>query len=91
MAKESRESQLDNKIDFESGLKRLQEIVKSLERQDLSLEEAVKLFEEGMKLSNKCMQILEHAERRVKVLIKEQDSGKVTEKDLTDTDLEITP
>ncbi len=90
MNEQDKAKRVDSEIDFETGLKRLQDIVERLEKQDLPLEEAVKLFEEGMKLSNTCAEILEHAEKRVKVLIKEQESGSVIEKDLEELDQEIT-
>ena len=74
----------NKKLDFETGLKRLQEVVEKLERQDIPLEEAVNLFEEGMELSRKCARILEVAEERVKVLMRDQETGKVIERDLID-------
>ena len=74
----------NKKLDFETGLKRLQEVVEKLERQDIPLEEAVNLFEEGMELSRKCARILEVAEERVKVLMRDQETGKVIERELID-------
>jgi exodeoxyribonuclease VII small subunit len=56
--------------DFESALKRLEEIVKRLESGDQSLDSALELFEEGIKLSRFCHAKLEQAERRVEILIK---------------------
>ena len=41
-------------VDFENNLKRLEEIVLSLEKEEQSLEETVKLFQEGMNLSKEC-------------------------------------
>ncbi len=82
--KEDKSDRDDKKLDFETGLKRLQEVVEKLERQDIPLEEAVNLFEEGMELSRKCARILEVAEERVKVLMRDQETGKVIERDLID-------
>jgi exodeoxyribonuclease VII small subunit len=62
--------------DFESALKRLEEIVKKLETGELSLDSALELFEEGIKLSRFCHTRLEQAERRVDILLK-SDSGQV--------------
>jgi exodeoxyribonuclease VII small subunit len=56
--------------DFEAALKRLEEIVNRLESGEVPLEEALKLFEEGMKLSQFCGKKLDEAERRVEALVK---------------------
>jgi exodeoxyribonuclease VII small subunit len=56
--------------DFETALKKLEEIVKKLENGDLSLDSALELFEEGIKLSRFCHTRLEEAERRVEILLK---------------------
>ena len=48
--------------DFETALKRLEEIVKKLENGELSLDSALELFEEGIKLSRFCHTTLEQAE-----------------------------
>ena len=56
--------------DFETALKRLEEIVKKLENGELSLDSALQLFEEGIKLSRFCHTKLEEAERRVEILLK---------------------
>ena len=62
---------------FEAALARLEEIVKELETGDLPLEQSLKLFEEGIKLSRLCNKRLEEAERRVEILLKSKD-GTVT-------------
>ena len=56
--------------DFENALRRLEEIVKKLENGELSLDSALQLFEEGIKLSRFCHTKLEEAERRVEILLK---------------------
>ena len=61
---------------FEAALTRLEEIVKELEQGDLPLEQSLKLFEEGIKLSRICNSRLEDAERRVEVLLKDE-AGKI--------------
>jgi exodeoxyribonuclease VII small subunit len=55
---------------FDAILKKLQSIVERLEREDLALEESLKAFELGMDLSRRGQQILDAAERRVEVLLK---------------------
>jgi exodeoxyribonuclease VII small subunit len=57
---------------FEAALARLEEIVKELESGDLPLEQSLKLFEEGIKLSRICNKRLEDAERRVEILLKDK-------------------
>lgn len=62
---------------FEASLKKLEKIVSQLEDGDLSLEESLELFEDGVKLSRECRERLEQAERRIEVLLKDPD-GKPT-------------
>lgn len=57
---------------FEAALERLEEIVQELEKGDLPLEQSLKLFEEGIKLSRICTKRLEDAERRVEILLKDK-------------------
>ena len=64
------------KGDFERSLGRLEEVVKRLESADLSLDEAMKLFEEGVTLSRECQKQLEEAEGRIEILLKKAD-GKI--------------
>lgn len=61
--------------DFESNLKSLEEIVAKLESGDLTLDQALTLFEEGVKISRHCNSKLEEAERKVEMLIKSADGG----------------
>lgn len=56
---------------FEDALKRLEEIVGNLERGDLSLEESLSRFEEGMRLVGFCSKKLDEAEQKVTLLMKE--------------------
>jgi exodeoxyribonuclease VII small subunit len=61
------------KPDFERSLSRLEEVVRKLESPQLSLDEAMKLFEEGVNLSRECQKQLEEAEGRVEILLKKAD------------------
>jgi len=54
---------------FEKHLAQLETVVERLEKGDLTLDESVRLFEEGMKLSHACKQELEQAEGRIQVLV----------------------
>jgi len=67
------------KESFEKALKRLEEIVNKLESGDLPLDESLKIFEEGVKLSRFCAKKLDEAERKVEVLLK-NEKGKFTTK-----------
>ena len=60
---------------FEASLKELEQIVKQLEDGDLELEESLKLFEDGVRLSRACRERLTNAERRIEVLMKEADGS----------------
>lgn len=55
---------------FEDAMNKLEKIVSKMEEGDISLEESLKLFEEGIKLSRFCNQKLEEAEKRVEILLK---------------------
>lgn len=59
---------------FEDALTRLEEIVSELEDESISLEESIKLYEEGIALSNICTETLEEAELRIKK-VHEQHNG----------------
>lgn len=63
-------------MDFEKKLSRLEEIVQKMEKGDLTLDNSLKLFEEGIKLSRDCQSQLTVAEAQVKKLIAIDDSGK---------------
>lgn len=54
---------------FEDLIKELEEISDRLAGGDVSLDESVKLFEKGMKLSENCQKILEDAEKKVSILL----------------------
>lgn len=56
-------------IKFETALHKLERIAESLENEELELEESIKLFEEGIKLSLYCQQELERADGRIQQLI----------------------
>ncbi len=63
------------KQSFESSLQELEKIVRGLEEGDLSLEKSLELFEEGVKLSRECQERLNQAERRIEVLLKDEDGN----------------
>ncbi|NVJ59428.1 MAG: exodeoxyribonuclease VII small subunit [Gammaproteobacteria bacterium] len=65
-----------DKSSFESQLTELEAIVSAMEQGDLPLEEALKQFEQGVKLTKNCQQMLEQARQRIQVLSEE---GQLTE------------
>lgn len=60
---------------FEQSLKKLESIVAQMERGDVSLEDSVKLFEEGSKLADQCKQQLAEAEGKVEILIRQRNGS----------------
>jgi exodeoxyribonuclease VII small subunit len=60
-------------VKFEQAMARLEAIVGELEKGDLPLDESLKIFEEGIRLSKSCLKILEDAERKVEVLIQDKN------------------
>ena len=57
----------------------LEQIAKDLESGNLSLDESVKKFEEGMEISKSCSKILEDAEKKITILIKDSNGEMVEE------------
>ena len=68
----------EKKMTFEQALARLEEIVALLEKGDAPLDQSLELYEEGAALVRRCNTALEQAERRVTILMKDQE-GTVTE------------
>lgn len=68
----------EEKESFETALSRLEKIVGSLEKGDLSLEESLKLYEEGIARARFCQERLEEAEAKIEVL--SQDARKVLDR-----------
>ena len=64
---------------FEKAMQQLEGIVQELETGDLPLKRAIKKFEEGIKLSKFCSEALDETEKRIQILLQDQE-GKVTEK-----------
>lgn len=65
----------DKKQTFETSLKELEKIVRRLEEGDSSLEDSLKLFEDGVKLSRECQERLNQAERRIEILMKDENGS----------------
>ena len=58
---------------FESSLASLERVVRELERGELPLEKSLELFEEGVRLSRECQERLNEAERRIEVLLQDDE------------------
>lgn len=66
----------NKELPFEEAMKQLEDIATKLEKGNLNLDESVATFEEGMKLSEQCSKLLESAEKRITVLLKDGDKVK---------------
>jgi len=66
------------KNSFENNFKRLEMIVKKMESDEVSLEESLTLFEEGIKLSRKCALVLDKAEKKVEMLLVDKNGESKT-------------
>lgn len=65
---------------FEQNMEELEQIVQELENGKLNLDDSIKKFEEGMKISKRCNEFLEEAEKKITILV--QDNGKFVEENL---------
>jgi len=66
---------LNDELDFETAFNRLEEIVRKLENDEISLEESLELFQEGVKLYRFCREKLEKAKLKVMDVLKEMEEG----------------
>ena len=69
----------DARLDFESAMRDLEELVDRLERGDLPLEESLAAFERGVKLTRACQAALKDAEQKVEILLKKAGEPSVDE------------
>lgn len=63
----------ENNESFEDNLNELETIAKKLESSDLSLDDAIKEFERGIKLSKECTKKLDEAEKKINILVQGED------------------
>lgn len=70
-----------DKMSFEESIKKLEEIVRELEDENISLEESMEKFELGIKLSSNCLKKLNEAEGKIEELTRSED-GKLVTKEL---------
>lgn len=64
------------KISFEENMENLEKIVTELEKGNLNLDDSVKKFEEGIKISKECNKMLEEAEKKITILLEENGETK---------------
>lgn len=77
------ENKVNSEIKLEEAMARLEEVLRALDRDGVDLEEALRLYEEGIKLVRICNDRLGDAERRIK-LLKLADGGEVIEESFAD-------
>jgi exodeoxyribonuclease VII small subunit len=65
--------------DFEKAFQQLETIVQRLEGEELSLDDSLKLFEEGIRLSRFCHQRLEQVEKKIELILSDAAGQPVTE------------
>lgn len=71
---------VEKKKTFEQSIAELEEIVSQLENGDVTLDESLSLFEKGIKLSKSCQKMLDAAEKKVSILLT-NDDGEIVEAD----------
>ena len=75
--------EMNEEIKLEAAMARLEDVLRTLEKDGVALEDALRLYEEGIRLVRVCNDRLEDAERRIKIL-KLSDGGEIVEEDFAD-------
>lgn len=75
---------------FEVSLESLEQIVRQLEQGDLPLEKSLELFEQGIRLSRECQERLSQAERRIEILLRDNQGRPVANSFAGETELNRT-
>ena len=71
----AKKEEIEN-LNFEQAMAKLETITTELEKGELDLDASVSKFEEGMQLSKKCSELLENAEKRITILLKDGENIK---------------
>ena len=79
-------SDTKNEIDFEKALAELEQLVETMEKGDLTLEESLKQFERGVTLTRACQKALSEAEQKVRILTRDNESAELVEFEPDSTD-----
>ena len=69
---------MEKDFSFEDGIRRIEEILEKLENRNTGLSETLSLYEEGMRLLNRCNSMLEYAEQKVQILNSSFDENPIT-------------
>ena len=72
-------SEKNSEIDFEKSLAELEQLVETMEKGDLTLEESLKHFERGVSLTRACQKALADAEQKVRILTRNNEAGELAE------------
>ncbi len=72
-------SEKKSEIDFEKSLAELEQLVETMEKGDLTLEESLKHFERGVSLTRACQKALAEAEQKVRILTRNNEAGELAE------------
>ncbi len=75
-------------IDFEKSLDKLEQLIEDMESGELSLEQSLKAFEQGVKLTRECQTALSDAEQKVQLLLEENDELKSVDFDAEEDELD---
>ena len=75
---------VNKNLTFEQALSELEDIVNSLERGDISLEDAIKAYERGSELKDQCEKRLKEAKMKVEKIQVDKDSGIISKTDILD-------
>ena len=79
MARAKGDAAADAPLDFEQSMKRLETIVEELESGELTLEDSISRYEEGIKLSRRLQQVLDESEKRIERLVEKEGATPSTE------------
>ena len=79
MARAKGDAAADAPLDFEQSMKRLETIVEELESGELTLEDSISRYEEGIKLSRRLQQVLDESEKRIERLVEKEGAPPSTE------------
>jgi exodeoxyribonuclease VII small subunit len=74
------------RLDFETAMRDLEELVERLEQGDLPLEESLAAFERGVMLTRSCQLALKEAEQKVEILLKKSGEPSIEDFDADDAD-----
>ena len=72
-------SENKSEIDFEKALAELEQLVETMEKGELTLEESLKQFERGVTLTRACQKALTEAEQKVRILTRDNESAELAE------------